>query len=128
MGSNALVVMMSDFGAEHWYDAAMKGEILSRAPHAVILDLSHEVPRHSVEQAAFLLHCALDSFPRQTIFCCVVDPGVGSTRGTLVGWVGDWGFVGPDNGLVSPMLDLAGDKVELHEIKSKILIFHFCLI
>ena len=39
MGSNAIVVMMSDFGAEHWFDAAMKGEILSRAPHAVILEL-----------------------------------------------------------------------------------------
>lgn len=118
MGPGSLIVIMTDFGMEHWYDAAMKGEILRRAPHATILDLSHDVPRHSVDAGAFLLHCAVDSFARQTIFLCVVDPGVGSNRKTLVGWVGEYGFVGPDNGLVTPLLDRSGGEFELHEIKS----------
>ncbi len=118
MGPGSLIVMMTDFGTKHWYDAAMKGEILRRAPQAMILDLSHEVPRQSIEQGAFLLHCAVDSFPRRTIFLCVVDPGVGSERRTLVGWVGEFGFVGPDNGLATPLLDRSGGSVELHEIKS----------
>lgn len=117
MGTASLIVMMTDFGTEHWYDAAMKGEILRRAPHAMILDLSHEVPRHSVEQGAFILHCAVDSFPRRTIFCCVVDPGVGSGRRGLVGWVGEYGYVGPDSGLITPLLDRS-DKFVLGEIKS----------
>jgi S-adenosylmethionine hydrolase len=118
MGPGSLIVIMTDFGMEHWYDAAMKGEILRRAPHATVLDLSHEVPRHSVEAGAFLLHCAIDSFARQTIFLCVVDPGVGSKRKTLVGWVGEYGFVGPDNGLVTPLMERSGGDFELHEIKS----------
>lgn len=118
MGPGSLIVIMTDFGMEHWYDAAMKGEILRRAPHATILDLSHDVPRHSVDAGAFLLHCAIESFARQTIFLCVVDPGVGSRRKTLVGWVGEYGFVGPDNGLVTPLLERSGGDFELHEIKS----------
>ena len=118
MGPQSLIVMMTDFGTEHWYDAAMKGEILRRAAEARILDLSHHVPRHSIEQAAFVLQCAVDSFPSKTIFLCVVDPGVGSDRRTLVGWVGKWGFVGPDNGLITPLLDRSEGYMELHEIKS----------
>ncbi|MBI1785591.1 SAM-dependent chlorinase/fluorinase [Candidatus Sumerlaeota bacterium] len=109
---------MTDFGTAQWYDAAMKGEILRRAPHATILDLSHDVPRQSVEQGAFLLHCAVDSFPQRTIFTCVVDPGVGTDRRTLVGWVWEFGFVGPDNGLVTPLLERSWGTHELHEIKA----------
>lgn len=119
MDSGSLIVMMTDFGTELWYDAVLKGEILSRAPQANILDLSHHVHRHSVEQGAFILHCAIDSFPRKTIFCCVVDPGVGSQRRGLVGWVGQYGYVGPDNGLATPLLERAGEYIELHEIKSQ---------
>lgn len=112
--------MMTDFGTEHWYDAAMKGEILTRAPNAAILDLSHNVPRQSVKQGAFILRCAMTSFPKRTIFLCVVDPGVGSDRRTLVGWVGEYGFVGPDNGLISPLIEHAEGEFELHEIRSPI--------
>jgi len=120
MALGSLIVMMTDFGTENWFDAAMKGEILRRAPDARILDLTHQVPRHSIQQGAFLLHCAVDSFPRQTIFVCVVDPGVGSERRSLVGWVGEFGFVGPDNGLITPLLDRCNGAMELHEIKSTI--------
>lgn len=118
MGPGSLIVIMTDFGMEHWHDAAMKGEILRRAPSAMILDLSHDVPRHSIEAGAFLLHCAIDSFAKQTIFLCVVDPGVGSDRKALVGWVGDYGFVGPDNGLITPLVERAGGEFHIHEIKS----------
>jgi S-adenosyl-L-methionine hydrolase (adenosine-forming) len=122
MGPASLIVMMTDFGTEHWYEAAMKGEILRRAPDAKVLDLSHNVPRQAIRQGAFILHCAADSFPRRTIFCCVIDPGVGSDRKALIGWVGQYGFVGPDNGLVTPLLDRVneerGEKAELYEIRS----------
>ncbi len=118
MGPQSLIVLMTDFGTEHWHVAAMKGEILSRSPNATILDLSHKVPRQNIESAAFLLHCAVDSFPPQTIFCCVVDPGVGSDRGTLVGWIGDYGYVGPDNGLATPLLERADGEFSLFQIKS----------
>ncbi len=117
MGPSSLIVMLTDFGIEHWYDAAMKGEILRRVPYAKILDLSHHVPRQNIESAAFILHCAIDSFPRGTIFCCVVDPGVGSRRRSLVGRIGEFAYVGPDNGLVTPLLE-RDPHVDLFEIKS----------
>lgn len=117
---------MTDFGTEHWYEAAMKGEILRRAPDAKILDLSHNVQRQEIRQGAFILHCAADSFPKRTVFCCVIDPGVGSERKALIGWVGNVGFVGPDNGLVTPLLwrvnEQRGEKVELYEIRSPLFV------
>lgn len=120
MSVGSLIVLMTDFGTENWFAAAMKGEILRRAPNAAILDLTHEVPRHAIEHAAFILHCAMDSFPRQTIFCCVVDPGVGSKRRGIVGRVGEYAFVGPDNGLITPLVERAPDDVDLYEIKSAV--------
>jgi hypothetical protein len=118
----SLIVLMTDFGTKNWYEAAMKGEILRRAPDAKILDLTHDVPRQQINHGVFILHCAADSFPKRTVFCCVIDPGVGSDRKALIGWVGNVGFVGPDNGLVSPLLwrvnEERGEKVELYEIRS----------
>lgn len=71
---------------------AMKGEILKRAPEARIVDLCHEIEPGNIEQGAFVLGCAIDSMPEGTVFCCVVDPGVGTARGRSAGGLGS-GFM-----------------------------------
>jgi len=47
--------------------------------------------------------CMLNSFtqylPVGSVFCCVVDPGVGSDRNAIVVKANENYFVGPDNGL-----------------------------
>jgi S-adenosylmethionine hydrolase len=40
-------------------------------------------------------------FPAGTVFLVVVDPGVGSTRRPVAVQAGDYGFVAPDNGVLS---------------------------
>ena len=80
---------------------------------ATIIDLTHEIVPQGIEQGAFALHCAVDSFPEGTIFCCVVDPGVGTSRLGSVGWIGKYGFSGPDNGLATPLLDRASVDVRV---------------
>jgi len=65
MGPETLIVMMTDFGTDHWHDAVMKGEILRRAPRASILDLSHDVPRQSIEQAVNYVIESANTNPNQ---------------------------------------------------------------
>jgi S-adenosylmethionine hydrolase len=82
----------------------MKGVILSRAPEAQLVDLTHAVPPQSVIEGAFLLEVAWRYFPPGTIFLVVIDPGVGSARRRLAVQAHGMTFIGPDNGCLSSVL------------------------
>lgn len=115
---SALIGLLTDFGLNDWYVAAIKGEILRRLPGARLLDISHGVPAQQIEAGAFLLGCVLDSMPKGMVFCCVVDPGVGTPRRAICGRIGPWFFAGPDNGLATPLLDRIDGDFALYEIES----------
>lgn len=108
MSAPAPVVLLTDFGSSDWYVAAMKGEILRRAPGVTLVDLAHSVPPGDVRRAAFLLEQAWRSFPSGAVFLVVVDPEVGSERRPLAVSAGGCRFVGPDNGVLTPALEEPG--------------------
>lgn len=115
--TQACVALLTDFGLDDWFVGAMKGQILKHAPHAAIIDLCHAVPPQRIESALYMLEQATPSMPGGTIFCCVVDPGVGSSRRAICGRVGEWFFAGPDNGLATPLIQRSGGRFELYEIQ-----------
>jgi S-adenosylmethionine hydrolase len=79
----------------------VKGVILGANPRARIVDITHDIPPHDIEGAAFTLLAACGSFPAGTIHLAVVDPGVGSSRRPILIHARDQFFVGPDNGIFS---------------------------
>ena len=93
----------------------MKGAILTINPHATLVDLSHHVPAHSVEDAAYLLKSCYRYFPKGTVHVAVVDPGVGTRRQPMVVKTARYYFLGPDNGLFSYIFDEEAE-VEVREI------------
>lgn len=97
----AVIALLTDFGSRDNYVGAMKGVILSVAPSAVIVDITHEVAAQDIREAAYTLRACYRDFPAGTIFVTVVDPGVGSDRRALVVESDGYYFVGPDNGLLS---------------------------
>jgi S-adenosyl-L-methionine hydrolase (adenosine-forming) len=96
-----IVTLLSDFGTRDYFVAAMKGAILSLNPQVQLVDISHEIRPHDVEEGAYMLLTAYDSFPSGTVHLAVVDPGVGSARRGLILKTQKHMFVGPDNGLLS---------------------------
>lgn len=98
---SGIITLTSDFGTAGSYVAAMKGVILSINPGACLVDVSHEISRHAVFEAAFVLSSCAFNFPRGTVHLAVVDPGVGSERKLLILEEKGHLFVGPDNGLFS---------------------------
>jgi S-adenosylmethionine hydrolase len=108
-----LVTLLTDFGAGSGYPAQLKGVLLSALPDARIVDLSHDVPAFDVLAGALLLEACLPWFPADAIHVAVVDPGVGTARRALC-VVGPDGrrAVGPDNGLLTPLLG-AGARVHV---------------
>jgi S-adenosylmethionine hydrolase len=94
----------------------MKGVLLTLAPETVLVDVSHDVPPHDVERGRLALARYWRRFPEGTVHLCVVDPGVGSSRSALaVESDGRW-LVGPDNGLLSPALLIAGARAVSLEV------------
>jgi S-adenosylmethionine hydrolase len=85
--------------------AALKGVLLSINPAATLVDVTHEVPPQDVGSAAFTLGAVHGLFPPGTVHLAVVDPGVGSARRPLVVAAAGQLFVGPDNGLFTPILE-----------------------
>jgi len=100
-----IVTLLTDFGAADYFVAAMKGVILTAAPAATLVDVTHEVPPQDVRAGAFTLLAAYRDFPPGTVHVAVVDPGVGSTRRAIVIDVGAHRFVGPDNGIFGWIVD-----------------------
>ena len=99
-----VLALLTDFGTRDPYVGAMKGAALSVCADATIVDLTHEIAPHDVAEAARHLAAAAPYFPAGTAFVVVVDPGVGSARRALAARAGGCGFVGPDNGVLTPVL------------------------
>lgn len=96
-----VVTLTSDFGTGDGYVGAMKGVVLSLAPAARLVDITHAIPRHDIPAGAFALAQAAPHFPEGSIHVAVVDPGVGGERAGVIVAAGGHVFIGPDNGLFS---------------------------
>ncbi len=95
------ITLTTDFGTRDPYVAAVKGVMLSQCPSATLIDLTHDIPPQDIMEGALFLAASAPYFPPGTVHFAVVDPGVGTERLGMVARVGEWLFVGPDNGLVS---------------------------
>jgi len=113
-----LITLLTDFGDRDSFVASMKGVILTINPHATLVDLSHHVPPHSVEDAAYILKSCYRYFPDGTVHMAVVDPGVGSARRAITVKSARYFFLAPDNGVLSYIFD-DEQPVEVREINQR---------
>jgi S-adenosylmethionine hydrolase len=95
------IALLTDFGLRDAYVGVMKGVIAGIAGDVPVIDISHAIPPQDIRCGALMLWQACRYFPTGTVFCAVVDPGVGSERLPLAVEAGPYRFVGPDNGLLS---------------------------
>ncbi len=112
-----VITFLSDFGADA-AAAICRGVMLSIAPDAQIVDISHSVRKYAIRDGAFLLWVALPSMP-VGVHVGVVDPGVGTVRrpvGIRTGR-GDV-LIGPDNGLLPAAADRLGGIVEVRALEN----------
>lgn len=100
-----IVTLTTDFGTRDGYVAEMKGAILRVAPSAVLVDVTHAIAQGDTRHAQAVLLRTWRSFPAKTVHVVVVDPGVGTDRAPLAAaQQGQW-FVGPDNGVLTGVLE-----------------------
>jgi S-adenosyl-L-methionine hydrolase (adenosine-forming) len=106
-----IITLLTDFGLSDSYVAEMKGVLLRGAPDATLVDVSHFVVPGDVRSAAYILGRTWHRFAEGTIHLVVVDPGVGGSRAALAMRSHGHCFVGPDNGVFTPVLPDAAVEV-----------------
>ena len=96
-----IVTLTTDLGLDDWYVAAMKAVLLSHAPAARLVDVTHTIGQGDIIKGSITLERAIASFPPATIHLAVIDPTVGSDRRPLIVRIHQQLIVCPDNGLIT---------------------------
>ena len=121
-----VITLTTDFGINDPFTGIMKGVLLNIVPDAQIIDITHNIEPQNITQAALVLNAAYPWFPRKTVHVVIVDPGVGGSlikntgrapsirtdesrlgvviRRAIVVQSKFQTFLGPDNGVLTPIL------------------------
>jgi S-adenosylmethionine hydrolase len=99
-----IITLLTDFGSADHYVAEIKGVLLSCAPGVTLVDVTHGIAPGDVRSGAYVLGRTWHRFPPGTIHMAIVDPGVGTSRAALALAAHGYYFVGPDNGVFTPVL------------------------
>jgi hypothetical protein len=114
---SGLLVMQSDFGLTDGAVAAMYGVALEVNSDMKIYSLTHEITPYDIWEASYRLYQSVEYWPKGTIFVSVVDPGVGTTRKSVVAkTVNGHYIVTPDNGTLTHLKHFVGIS-EIREIE-----------
>ena len=111
-----MIVLVTDFGTSGPYLGQMKAVLYQKAPTVPVVDLFSDAPAFNPKAAAYLLAAYVNEFPENTVFLCVVDPGVGNPqRRPVIVQVDHRWFVGPDNGLFNVVV-MRGKEINWWDI------------
>jgi S-adenosylmethionine hydrolase len=109
MARHSTISFLSDYGLDDEFVGVCKAVIRELAPHATVIDLTHNIAPHDVRAGGLALARSAQYLPTGVVLA-VVDPGVGTDRRAVAVEVagGQGVFVGPDNGLLAPAVAMAG--------------------
>lgn len=109
------IVLFTDFGPSGPYIGQMESVLRQIAPNVPVINLLSNAPTADPRLSSYLLAALRHSFPANSIFLSVVDPGVGGKRKAVVLQADGQTFVGPDNGLLNTVA-VQADNAQWSEI------------
>lgn len=116
---NKLLVFQTDFGLDDGAISAMEGVSFGVSLDLNIRHLTHNIPQYNIFDASYRLYQAINYWPEGTVFVSVVDPGVGSSRKSVVAkTVTGQYIVTPNNGTLTHINKFVG-ITELREISER---------
>ncbi|ERJ58668.1 SAM hydrolase/SAM-dependent halogenase family protein [Sphingobacterium paucimobilis] len=99
-----VITLTTDLGYRDFYQAALKGSIISLLPNVRLIDITHEIPSFNIQHAAFILQNAYHYFPKGTVHLIGIDTVFQEgCRYIAMKFEGHY-FVGADNGIFSIIL------------------------
>ena len=95
------IALVTDFGTGSPYVGQMVLRLAQLVPDIQVVDLVSDLPPFRPDLSAYLLPALVRDVPDDTLFICVVDPGVGGARSVIQMEADRRWYIGPDNGLMS---------------------------
>ena len=123
----AIITLTTDLGDKDFYQAALKGSILSQLPNANIVDITHNISAFNIQQAAFILKNAFHYFPKSTVHLIGIDSVYNEQTPYLALKYKDHFFVGSDNGIFSLLFDEHPTEIVELNIMQDLKFLHFPL-
>lgn len=122
LAQNGIVVFQTDFGTKDGAVSAMKGVASNVDASLKLYDLTHDIPAYNIWEAAYRLDQTVIYWPTGTVFVSVVDPGVGTSRKSVVVKTKSGHYiVTPDNGTLTLIAQSLGiDSIrEIDEVNNR---------
>jgi S-adenosylmethionine hydrolase len=117
---NKLLVFQSDFGLDDAAISAMEGVSFTVCKDLNIRHLTHNIPQYNTFDASYRLFQAINYWPEGTVFVSIVDPGVGTSRKSVVAKTKTGQYiVTPDNGTLTHIGKFIGIE-EVREINEAV--------
>ena len=117
---NKILVFQSDFGLVDGAVSAMEGVALQVDPELKLHNLTHDITPYNIFEGSYRLFQTVNYWPQGTVFVSVVDPGVGTSRKSVVAKTATGQYiVTPDNGTLTHLNKYCG-IVALREIEESV--------
>lgn len=99
-----LITLITDFGIKDFYVGSLKGNIYSACKDALLVDITHEIERHGLVQAAYVLKCCFPDFPEGSFHLMLIDTEKEEGKPILFKYNAHF-FLGIDNGVFNIATD-----------------------
>ena len=101
----SIITLTTDLGTRDNYVALIKAYLLKHAEHAKIIDITHEIDKYNLQQAAYIFGNAFYEFPKDTIHVLAIKSANLKHTTNLVVRYKEQYIICPDNGLFSLFYD-----------------------
>lgn len=122
-----IITLTTDLGHKDFYQAALKGSIISLYPQAQLIDISHDIAPFNIQQAAFVIKNAYRFFPENTVHLVGIDSVFNQHARYLAIKHQNHYFVGADNGIFSLIFEGQPEEVVEINIIQDLKFLHFPL-
>lgn len=123
----AIITLTTDLGYKDFYQAALKGSILSLKPNLNIIDITHNISPFNIQQAAFVLKNAFPYFPKGTVHLIGINSVFDEQVKYLAVEYKEHFFIGSDNGVFALMFDEKPSAIVELNIMQDLKFLHFPL-
>lgn len=123
----AIITLTTDLGYKDFYQAALKGSILSTLPDVNIIDITHEIQAFNISRAAFILKNCFYYFPKGTVHLIGIDTVYSEHNKYIAVKYRDHYFVGSDNGIFSLIFEEEPQEIVEINIMQDLKFLHFPL-
>jgi S-adenosyl-L-methionine hydrolase (adenosine-forming) len=113
-----IVTLITDFRTSDGYMGAIFGVIKSINPELDLITIASNIPPADIRKASRALANSYLFYPENSIHMIVVDPTVGPLRRALIVDDGRYLFLGPDNGVLTPVLKNCPD-CKCYDVQNK---------